>query len=97
MRIIISCMPVDIEPMSVLLEGCQAHSDFLFAEYTTGNHQCAWFASALTREALETFTEILATVAFKSPDFVRLNVVDNEMVPLALYSLAQFHKHVFHE
>lgn len=55
-----------------------------------------WLAVFPTRESIECFTELLATVDFKAPDYVRLVEYLGTGERGRLFNLEQFHKHIFH-
>lgn len=56
-----------------------------------------WVAIFPTRPGLETFTHLLASIEFKAADYIRFVEFDARPGVDLVWTLDQFHKHVFHE
>lgn len=56
-----------------------------------------WVAVFPTHESLECFTELLATVEFRAPDYIRIVDFDSQPGVDFIWNLTQFHRYVFHE
>lgn len=107
---VITCEADDEKELSVLIEGCRAHSEFeaepfpLIGLYF--NHirvepvqrlEGGWVLFFGDEDALKTFAGLMATIDFKKPDFVRILKLDNEGNSETVFSMARFHKFVFHD
>lgn len=60
------------------------------------NMEETWVAIFPTWESLETFCEILATIEFKAPDYIRFVDFDSQPGVDLIWNLSQFHRYVFH-
>lgn len=56
-----------------------------------------WVIFFPTRASLETFCELMATVEFKAPDYIRFVDFDSAPGLDLIWSMEQFHRYVFHE
>ena len=54
-----------------------------------------WVVFFPTQESLETFTNLLVSIDFACPDYIRFVRVNNDPVP-AIFNMDQFHRYVFH-
>ena len=105
---LITCEISDREPINVLMEGCRVHADVdawpLWA-VESGDESLAlkacrefgaldetWLCHFPTPESLEMFANLLSTIEFREPTFVRILETTREDI----FTLSQFHKHVFH-
>jgi hypothetical protein len=56
-----------------------------------------WMAIFPNDASLMTFAELLATIEFKLPDYVRFVDVDSNPGVTLIFNMKQFHRFVFHE
>ncbi len=56
-----------------------------------------WIITFPNRASLETFTELLTSIEFHKPDYIRFVVFDDAFRMDTIFKMDAFHKHVFHE